>query len=1094
MDDFQKLTIDVIEKKRVYRNLFRDHGHERNIVSAYETVIRNLPYDQEKASAHIANTGWLFLKTKEALDADTPITIDAMPAPAGSDFAVPTMYRLGPEGLTFKQPVQLSMIYDPSQVAGDATTLRLAKLVGNRVGQFARDGQLDTGAHRASGTILGFSDWSVADGWQLIPIDQPIVNQPVAEYADIEIQPGDEIVVDAGGCVQTGGGVLSGRTWKRYVAPGGEAADRLYHGLIFIPAVTPGLVRIGGVLGRPLDVPMVGLPILGNHVILGYEDSAWNYDDNGYNDHDDGNDDQCLDVGPAWVDVYIKHDVNAIRDASNQTGTRAFDLSWRTSDPNGYPLNPRWVGPATWDADPNDDSWGCHRFEWTQSGVDSGDCTMLELGNDSVGFWKDLLPKLCANDLQVRGHINWGEVTIQGQVKFDVIDRPEAPPGVTFEFGLPPISLQNGDDDVNLKLIPDDFHLSPVVQGNRDTGDPEGPHHIQLEFDSDETLDQFGNPDWWARFRQDPAMIDAQDGEAPRGDAIVVGVLGFDTTHGFATEIHPVHAIAIPMPETEEPGGIKLQEYGYFVRNVGDEGECSQEAHFTAFPHNDFFFRFPWRDGMGAVDLLRGDSRSQGGPIPQGLIPLEHVEREPDGTPRAVDVELDGFPSPDQAAFVAGSFTLKWYPCGDTTSDPSSCGACGRQCPFDLPLCVASQCSCSPDLTTDPQNCGRCGNVCSGAAPLCVQGSCGCSGDLMTDWRNCGVCGKVCPGACVAGSCAPPPMYSITDLGILPDAIGVNIVSGVNDVPQAVGQQVIRNASFTRTQGFFWENGTLTLIGDVNVGATYPNRINAHGQVAGYMLTTAQFGFAWQGGVLTQLPGICFAGASCFPTTLRGEAWAIDDSGRIGGSSMVSAQLGFEHHAAIWTAGAGAAIGPNDQNDTISLNQFLVVRGLASDGWACGANFHVRMEGPPDADFDQAFVWDGATMTPLGTLGSAPGPSQCWDMNDAHQIVGDTGSGLTTGTAFIWQNGAMTALPGATSLSTAYAINAHGTVVGYSGGQAVMWWGGQTLMNLIDRIDAGSDWTQLVRATDISDEKGYIVGTGFRSGATGLRGFLLSPK
>src|SRR5262249_56556573 len=120
-------------------------------------------------------------------DADTTITIDPMPVAAGSDFAVPTMYRLGPEGLTFKQPVQLSMIYDPSKVSGDATTLRLAKLVGSRVGQFARDGKLDTSPHPASGTILGFSDWSVADGWELTTIDQPIVNRPVGEYDDIEI-------------------------------------------------------------------------------------------------------------------------------------------------------------------------------------------------------------------------------------------------------------------------------------------------------------------------------------------------------------------------------------------------------------------------------------------------------------------------------------------------------------------------------------------------------------------------------------------------------------------------------------------------------------------------------------------------------------------------------------------------------------------------------------------------------------------------------------------------------------------------------------------------------------------------------------------
>jgi hypothetical protein len=84
-------------------------------------------------------------------------------------------------------------------------------------------------------------------------IRQPVVTAPVHEYPDILFQAGDRIFLDAGGCVQTGG---AGKTWKRYVDPSGEAADRLYHGLVFVPGVTPGLVRIGGVINRPLDVPV----------------------------------------------------------------------------------------------------------------------------------------------------------------------------------------------------------------------------------------------------------------------------------------------------------------------------------------------------------------------------------------------------------------------------------------------------------------------------------------------------------------------------------------------------------------------------------------------------------------------------------------------------------------------------------------------------------------------------------------------------------------------------------------------------------------------------------------------------------------------
>jgi predicted dehydrogenase len=75
MDDYEHLTVDVIERKRRYRNWFRDHGHERNIASAYRIAIENQPYDRQAMLRYIANTGWLFLKTREALETNRAITI-----------------------------------------------------------------------------------------------------------------------------------------------------------------------------------------------------------------------------------------------------------------------------------------------------------------------------------------------------------------------------------------------------------------------------------------------------------------------------------------------------------------------------------------------------------------------------------------------------------------------------------------------------------------------------------------------------------------------------------------------------------------------------------------------------------------------------------------------------------------------------------------------------------------------------------------------------------------------------------------------------------------------------------------------------------
>jgi predicted dehydrogenase len=81
MEDYKRLVIDVGRRKRVLVNRYRDHGHARNIVDAYQTSAHNGPYDRRKSAQYIANTGWLFLKTREALESDSELTVDAYPRP-----------------------------------------------------------------------------------------------------------------------------------------------------------------------------------------------------------------------------------------------------------------------------------------------------------------------------------------------------------------------------------------------------------------------------------------------------------------------------------------------------------------------------------------------------------------------------------------------------------------------------------------------------------------------------------------------------------------------------------------------------------------------------------------------------------------------------------------------------------------------------------------------------------------------------------------------------------------------------------------------------------------------------------------------------
>ncbi len=75
MSDFQTMTIEVQDVKKKFHNFYRDHGHKANIVSAYVNVAMGLPYDRERQLSYVWNTGWLILKTKEALETGMEQTI-----------------------------------------------------------------------------------------------------------------------------------------------------------------------------------------------------------------------------------------------------------------------------------------------------------------------------------------------------------------------------------------------------------------------------------------------------------------------------------------------------------------------------------------------------------------------------------------------------------------------------------------------------------------------------------------------------------------------------------------------------------------------------------------------------------------------------------------------------------------------------------------------------------------------------------------------------------------------------------------------------------------------------------------------------------
>ena len=384
---------------------------------------------------------------------------------------------------------------------------------------------------------------------RVVRIDEPIVNQRLTEYRDITFQPGDVVTVNAGGCVQTGG---HGRTWKRYVNPSGDNADRLYHGLIWIPGVMGGLARVQGWIGRPLTVQG-----LSGYLRLGYEDDG--YGDNSYSAHDDGTSDQCKGSGggAAWIELTIVR--NVITTPPPVTRPLPFDVVATAFDENGIPLNPRW-GAQTPAPGVLPGPGMCGQ-EWQPP------CTRQAPAIDT--YW------LCGSSGSLGGHANWTPATYEGTAMWNSHSTPGT------------------DDDYNIDLVP--AGGAGLTQDN--------PVVLHTEFDSDETIDHF-TQGWWQGFHD---AVDASDAAARSvidgKYAVITGLLGLDCAHSCGSELHPVWVLALRVSDSSND-----EAWAIFARNWGNEGYCGDQQHYLDV--QTLRIRLPWRPGATGVTLSSAEFRT----------------------------------------------------------------------------------------------------------------------------------------------------------------------------------------------------------------------------------------------------------------------------------------------------------------------------------------------------------------------------------------------------------------------------------------------------------------------------------------------------
>jgi hypothetical protein len=408
-----------------------------------------------------------------------------------------------------------------------------------------------------------------------------------------------------------------GLTWKSYVHPVGSSANTYYSGQLWIPNVTGGgLQRIAGVLDHQYLVPANLPPLAASQLVLwlGFQDEPGDYGDNGYWGHDDGNNNQCANVGPAWVQLKIFHPAKASTTTGNAPvfapWSKPFDVTWDEQlpgDDNGFPINPMWgyqVGHYP-NQPPN--------FAPTCSSAFSGgntvnystlskNCTTQMPTMDLFTGW-DWFGALCPGN-PLNGHLNWQLVTYQG----DLLWRSYSGPWTSL-----------GDYDYN-------FGLETVGEVGETQLSESNDLGIGMEFDSRETVDNWDSG-WWNTFSN---ANDATKSNMVNGEpAMVTGLLGIDGVHGGYSEIHPVFSLAVLTAEVPSGDGVD-ETWSFFIRNWGDEGECSSNLHvWPGLDGNAYAIQVPWPDDATKVSLVGNATQlwvTVGNPLAPGQQGQGNVE------------------------------------------------------------------------------------------------------------------------------------------------------------------------------------------------------------------------------------------------------------------------------------------------------------------------------------------------------------------------------------------------------------------------------------------------------------------------------------
>jgi probable HAF family extracellular repeat protein len=296
---------------------------------------------------------------------------------------------------------------------------------------------------------------------------------------------------------------------------------------------------------------------------------------------------------------------------------------------------------------------------------------------------------------------------------------------------------------------------------------------------------------------------------------------------------------------------------------------------------------------------------------------------------------------------------------------------------------------------------------------------------------------------------APPPGYTIIDLGTLP-GFGASYANDLNDANQVTGYVDQCTGDNCGPHSFLYERGQIRDLGapeGVTQQGSKGIAINSSGQVLAELESSSIGGFIYDRGMLTNVDHFLFledlgesgqvigwsgGGQGTYSWLWQGGTTQLLDSGnravtrayRINARGQIVGEGGSSTnpylHALLWDGGAPIDLGllpGGGYSAAYAINDAGDIAGIGNAG-----------------DEVHLILWRGGQRLDLGIFASKPA-----DINENDQIVGQFQATSDPGSqhAFLWRDGAHydlnTLLPADSgwTLQAAQAINNAGYIAGY---------------------------------------------------------------